>query len=91
MKRSYFAPLLLALLVSGTGLAIANGPPVRPSSSQLSMQNQETNVLNLLSAKGYGQATNLQHNGGSYTATVMKDGKQMQVTIDPQTGTVSGM
>jgi thiamine biosynthesis lipoprotein ApbE len=91
MKPTYFRPLLLALLIGGSGLALAGGPPVRPSSAQLSMQNQDTTVLNLLSAQGYSQATDLQQNGGTYTAMVMKDGKQMHVTIDPQTGAVSGM
>jgi hypothetical protein len=91
MKSINVGTLLLALLVGMSGFAMAGGAPVRPSAGQLSMQNQETNVLNLLSAKGFTQITDLQQNGNAYSATAMKDGKQMHVTIDPQTGAVSGM
>jgi hypothetical protein len=83
--------LALALLIGGTGVAMAGGAPTKLSQAQLMMQTQETDVLNLLSAKGYQEVTKLQQNGGKYTAMVMKDGKQMQVTVDLKAGTVSSM
>ena len=91
MKPIYVGTLLLALLAGTSGIAAADGPPVRLPPAQLSTQNQETNVLNLLSAKGYHQITDLQQTGGTYSAMATKDGRQMHVTIDPQTGAVSGM
>jgi hypothetical protein len=61
------------------------------SKQQLMHQDQETRVLNLLVANGYTDIGTLQQSGNTYTTTATKDGKQMQVTIDPRAGTVSGM
>ncbi|MBV8166145.1 MAG: PepSY domain-containing protein [Alphaproteobacteria bacterium] len=52
----------------------------------------DTQALNLLEANGYGQIVQFGpesgQGGGKFDATVMKDGKQLQVTVDPATGQI---
>jgi hypothetical protein len=91
MRSKIAIMLLAALLVGGSSAALAQDAPVMLSKQQLMHQDQETRVLNLLSANGYTDIGPLQQAGNSYSTTATKDGKQMQVTIDPQAGTVSGM
>ena len=91
MRSKIAIMLLAALLVGGSSAVLAQDAPVMLSKQQLMHQDQETRVLNLLSANGYTDIGPLQQAGNSYSTTATKDGKQMQVTIDPQAGTVSGM
>jgi hypothetical protein len=48
-----------------------------------------TRALNLLEANGYGGFTNFQPAAGGYAATVTKNGRQMNVTVNPDTGQVT--
>ena len=48
-----------------------------------------TEALNILEAKGYGDFKDFHAKGGSFTATVTKNGKAFAVTIDPQSDTVT--
>jgi hypothetical protein len=90
--RSKIAIMLFAtLFVGGSSAALAQDAPVMLNKQQLMHQDQETRVLNLLSANGYTDIGPLQQAGNSYSTTATKAGKQMQVTVDPQAGTVSGM
>jgi hypothetical protein len=47
-----------------------------------------TRALNALEASGYGNFTNFQPSGNGFTATVNKDGRQMNVMVDPDSGQV---
>jgi hypothetical protein len=47
-----------------------------------------TRALNALEANGYGNFTNFQPSGNGFTATVNKDGRQMNVMVDPDSGQV---
>jgi hypothetical protein len=47
-----------------------------------------TRALNTLEANGYGNFTNFQPSGNGFTATVSKDGRQMNVMVDPDSGQV---
>ena len=71
---------------------MAAGKPVLLSNQQRTMQNDETTVLNLLSAKGYTDVTNIQRIGANtYSATVGKNGQPTPVTVDVTTGDISGL
>ena len=81
--------LLLVLLA--TAALAQDTQRVMLSKQQLMHQDQETRVLNLLSANGYTDVGPLQQAGNTYTTTATKEGKQMSVTVDPRAGTVTGM
>ena len=82
----------VALLAGGSTAALAaDTQPVMLSKQQLMHQDQETRVLNLLSANGYHDIGPLQQQGNMYMTTATKEGKQMHVTVDPAAGTVTGM
>ena len=90
--RKLASVLSCAILIGGSSAALAaDTQPVMLDKQQLMHQDQETRVLNLLSANGFTNIGPLQQSGNTYTTTATKDGKQMQVTIDPRAGTVSGM
>ena len=92
MRSKIAIMLFAALFVGGSSAALAQDTqPVMLSKQQLMHQDQETRVLNLLSANGYTDIGPLQQAGNSYITTATKAGKQVQVTVDPQAGTVSGM
>ena len=92
MRSKIAMMLLAALLVGGATAALAQDTqPVMLNKQQLMHQDQETRVLNLLSANGFTDIGPLQQAGNTYTTTATKDGKQMHVTVDPGAGTVSGM
>jgi peptidase YpeB-like protein len=90
--RRLASMLSCAILLGGSSAALAaDTQPVMLSKQQLIMQDQETRVLNLLSGNGYTDIGPLEQAGNTYTTTATKDGKQMHVTVDPGSGTVSGM
>jgi hypothetical protein len=89
--RKITVALSLAIQLAIAGTALAQSKPVDLSKSQLMMQDEETRVLNLLSAAGYTGIGDLQHTGKTWTTTATKDGKSAQVVIDPAAGTVNGM
>ena len=92
MRSKIAMMLFAALVVGGSTAALAqDAQPVMLNKQQLMQQDQETRVLNLLSANGYTDIGPLQQAGNTYTTTATKEGKQMQVTVDPQAGTVTGM
>jgi len=51
--------------------------------------NRMTSALNLLEAKGYGSFNDFKRDGKDFTATVMKNGQNQTVRIDPDTGSVT--
>ena len=89
-----------ATLMLGTGAALA-APPSGPAAASQTMHHQkavavqtgaadrETQALNLLEAKGYGSFTNFRAAGNGYAATVTRDGRTMNVQVDPQNGQVT--
>lgn len=91
MNAKLGVAILMALQLAATGAALAADAPVNLNRSQLMMQDQETHVLNLLSAAGYTDIGMLEHGGQGWTTTATKDGKSMQVVVDPMSGTINGM
>jgi hypothetical protein len=92
MKLSAATALTLATLLAGTTAGMATGGPVMLSAQQRMIQEEETAVLNWLSARGFNDVTNLHPNGnGIYGATVMKNGQPVQVTVDVKSGAVTGI
>jgi hypothetical protein len=92
MKLATATALALAALLAGSTAGMAAGKPVLLSNQQRTMQNDETTVLNLLSAKGYADVTNIQRTGANtYGATVTKNGQPTPVTVDVTTGDISGL
>jgi hypothetical protein len=91
MTKMMAATLLVAAQLGIGGAAFAAGEPVDLSRTQLRMQDQETLVLNLLSAQGYSEVGTLQRSGMDWTATATRAGKSAQLTVDPAAGTVKPM
>jgi hypothetical protein len=92
MRSKIAMMVFAALLVGGSSAALAQDTqPIMLNKQQLMHQDQETRVLNLLSAQGFTDIGPLQQAGNTYTTTATKAGKQMQVTVDPMAGTVTGM
>jgi hypothetical protein len=95
----------LVPLLALSGVAFAQGAPAptpQPAAGQhLANMNaprgylndragdRATTALNLLSAKGYGVFTHFHADGRMYQATVSQGGNQFQVTVNPDSGTVS--
>lgn len=60
------------------------------SGSQMSTGHRMTKALNLLEANGYGGFSNFKADGkGGFKATVTRDGHDVTVHIDPDTGKVT--
>ena len=91
MMRKIAIALALVMPLGAAGAALAGGPPVDLSHKQLMHQDQETRVLNLLSAAGYTDIGPFEQSGANWTATATKGGKSGTVTVDPVSGTISGM
>jgi hypothetical protein len=91
MMRKIAIALALVMSLGAAGGALAGGPPVDLSKPQLKHQDQETRVLNLLSAAGYTDIGPFQQSGENWTATATKAGKTGTVTVDPVSGSISGM
>jgi hypothetical protein len=49
---------------------------------------RETKALNLLEANGYAQIVQFHPDGRNFDATVKQAGKDVQVTVDPDSGQV---
>ena len=54
-------------------------------------ERRETEALNHLQAAGYGNFSNVTPDGRDYRATVMKDGRQMVVRVNPERGSVEAV
>ena len=59
------------------------------SGGQMSTGHRMTKALNLLEANGYGGFTNFKADGDGYKATVTRDGHDVTVHVDPDTGKVT--
>jgi len=91
-----------ATLMLGAGTALAASPSQPATAPQAMHQHQhqatavrtgaadrETQALNLLEAKGYGGFTNFRPAGNDFTATVTREGRTMNVQVNPQSGQVT--
>lgn len=102
---SLLAPALAFLLVPvGSSVALAQTMPratqaanATADGSALQMPaftdaqgDRATQALNLLEAHGYAHFTHFRAAGTNFAADVGKDGKSMQVIVNPDTGRVSG-
>ncbi|MFO1058255.1 MAG: hypothetical protein U1E53_14960 [Dongiaceae bacterium] len=90
MMRKIAIAVALVLSLGAAG-ALAAGAPVDLSKQQLSRQDQETRVLNLLSAAGYTNIGALEKTGTTWTTTATKGGQTGTVVVDPMAGTIGGM
>ena len=57
--------------------------------SSMAQQTTEGKAIHLLKEDGYDQITDVKPGQGGYTAMAVKDGKSMEVLIDPNTGAVT--
>lgn len=91
----------LAALLLGPSVAFAASPAMSTSTSahhakSMAMKTKSsppspqrmTKALNLLEAKGYGGFTNFKADGSDFTASVMRNGRDETVRVDPDTGKV---
>jgi hypothetical protein len=78
--------LAVAMVAGSCGVAVAS--PANPWQRGNDQSRRATHALNMLEAQGYGDFSHFRKAGDDFTANVMKDGRTMQVLVNPDTNQI---